>query len=83
MNDREFRNRLNQALPDAPEVFYQSVGSRMNGWRSAPFPQNWSYLLVRHFEKERIRDYNRITIGTAEQMQTLVRTVKQILEEQA
>ena len=44
--------RFNCETPDAPEVFYQSVGSRMNGWRSAPFPQNWSYLLVRHFEKE-------------------------------
>ena len=25
MNDREFRNRLNQALPDAPEVFHRAM----------------------------------------------------------
>ncbi|MDO4265134.1 MAG: histidinol-phosphate transaminase [Eubacteriales bacterium] len=36
-------------------------------------------ILVRHFEKERIRDYNRITIGSREQMEELVGTLKQIL----
>ena len=39
-------------------------------------------ILVRHFTKPRIKDYNRITIGTAEQMQTLIRAVQEILEEQ-
>ncbi len=38
-------------------------------------------ILVRHFDKPRIADYNRITIGTAEQMQTLVQTIREILEE--
>ena len=38
-------------------------------------------ILVRHFTKERIKDYNRITIGTAEQMQALILTVQNILEE--
>lgn len=33
-------------------MFYQSVGSKMKNWRSAPFPQSLFYLLVRHFEKE-------------------------------
>ena len=39
-------------------------------------------ILVRHFSKARIKDYNRITIGTAEQMQALIRAVQEILEEQ-
>ena len=39
-------------------------------------------ILVRHFTKERIKDYNRITVGTAEQMRTLIQTVQNILEEQ-
>ncbi len=38
-------------------------------------------VLVRHFDKPRIADYIRITVGTAEQMQILVETIRQILEE--
>ena len=40
-------------------------------------------ILIRHFSVERIRDYNRITVGTPEQMDTLVRTIRAILEERA
>ena len=38
-------------------------------------------ILVRHFQKDGISDYNRITIGTKEQMEALVQTVKSILED--
>ncbi len=37
-------------------------------------------ILVRHFAGERIFDYNRITIGTYTQMQTLIEKLKIILE---
>ena len=40
-------------------------------------------ILVRHFTKERIKGFNRITIGTREQMDVFCRTVAEILEEQA
>ena len=40
-------------------------------------------ILVRHFDQERIRDYNRITVGTPEQMEKLTDTIKQILEEKS
>lgn len=40
-------------------------------------------ILVRHFKGERICDYNRITIGTPEQMEKLVEAIKEILEEKA
>ena len=38
-------------------------------------------VLVRHFDKERICQFNRITIGSREQMEIFVKTVKEILEE--
>lgn len=39
-------------------------------------------ILVRHFTKERICQYNRITIGSAEQMKAFIDTVKIILSEE-
>ena len=38
-------------------------------------------VLVRHFDKARISDYVRITVGTAEEMQTLIGKIGEILEE--
>ncbi len=38
-------------------------------------------VLIRHFTKERIRDYNRITIGTREQMDIFLANVSEILKE--
>ena len=36
-------------------------------------------ILVRHFRMERIRDYNRISVGTQEQMEKVVQAIRQIL----
>ena len=38
-------------------------------------------ILVRHFDKPRLRDHNRITIGSKEQMKAFVKAVTEILEE--
>ena len=38
-------------------------------------------ILIRHFEKDRISDYNRITIGTMEQMKTFISATEKILKE--
>ncbi|MGN0988840.1 MAG: aminotransferase class I/II-fold pyridoxal phosphate-dependent enzyme, partial [Eubacteriales bacterium] len=38
-------------------------------------------ILVRHFDTPRLKNHNRITVGSAEQMKTLIDTVKNILEE--
>jgi histidinol-phosphate aminotransferase len=35
-------------------------------------------FLIRHFNKERIKDYNRITIGTEEEMEALVEALREI-----
>lgn len=37
--------------------------------------------LVRHFDKERLKDYTRITIGSKEQLDVLIEKLKEILEE--
>ena len=37
-------------------------------------------ILVRHFETERLKDYNRITIGSMEQMQELIDVLKELLK---
>ena len=39
-------------------------------------------ILVRHFSKDRIADYNRITIGTRDQMEALIEAIAQIRKEQ-
>ena len=40
-------------------------------------------ILVRHFSSEKIKEFNRITIGTMADMQALCCTVREILEESA
>ena len=37
-------------------------------------------ILIRHFSSEKIKEYNRITLGTLDDMKKLIETVKEILE---
>ena len=36
-------------------------------------------ILIRHFETERIKDYNRITVGSREEMEIFLDAVREIL----
>lgn len=38
-------------------------------------------ILVRHFKKERIKEYNRITVGTRGEMDALLSSIKKIIKE--
>lgn len=40
-------------------------------------------VLVRHFETDLLKDYNRITIGSREQMESFISILKEIMEENA
>ena len=72
---------LGFAVPDSRANFVFARSRRIGG-RELYLELKRRGILVRHFEAPRTRNYNRITVGTAEQVATLLQTVKQILEEQ-
>lgn len=41
---------MNDKMPDCPEVYYQSVGTKMNRASSGRFPLNMVYPMVKHFD---------------------------------
>lgn len=42
--------KLNEEIKDAPNVYYQSIGSKLNVASSGRFPLNFSYRLVQYFD---------------------------------
>lgn len=45
-----FCRQFNEMTPDVPDVYYQSVGSRLSKARGGRFPLNFTHVLCRHFD---------------------------------
>ena len=72
--------KLGFTLTDSSANFVFAKHSRMSG-KQLYLTLKEKGILVRHFDAPALTDYNRITIGSREQMQELISTLKVILEE--
>ena len=68
-------------VPDSKANFIFARSEQINGGKLYRDLKERG-ILVRHFDKPRIENYVRITIGTREQMKALLKEIKAILEEQ-
>ena len=84
IRDREFTKteliKLGFTLTNSSANFVFAKSDKMGG-KDLYLKLKEKGVLVRHFDVDRIKDYIRITIGSAKQMQKFVSTVKEILEE--
>ena len=65
---------------DSKANFVFAAHGRISG-KELYFKLKQNGILVRHFDSARLTDFNRITIGSMEQMRTLISTIKKILED--
>ena len=72
--------RLGFELTDSKTNFIFARSSKIGG-KELYLKLREKGILVRHFDKPLISDYNRITVGTAEQMKTFIKAIERILEE--
>ncbi len=75
---RELISRGFDVLPSLANFLF--VRSAQMGGKELYHQLKANGILVRHFDKERIKEYNRITIGTESQMEQLLLTVDRILQ---
>ena len=64
-------------LPSDTNFLFAKTGKMDGGQLYATLKSKG--ILVRHFTNPKISQFNRITIGTREQMETLIRTLKEVL----
>ncbi len=74
-------SKLGFSFPDSKSNFIFAKHESISGQRIYGRLKEKG-VLVRHFTKERIKDYNRITVGTPEQMDVLFEKLAEILEEE-
>lgn len=67
-------------MPDSKTNFVFAKHPKVNG-KELYLKLKENGVLVRHFDAPLLTDYNRITIGSAEQMRTFIDTLQTVLEE--
>ncbi|MBE6626141.1 MAG: histidinol-phosphate transaminase [Ruminococcaceae bacterium] len=73
-------SKLGFTMPDSSANFIFAKHNRVSG-KDIYLKLKEKGVLVRHFDKPRLTDYNRITIGSLEQMNILIAKLNEILEE--
>lgn len=76
---KEFRDRGFTVLPSSANFIFAGRGPISGGELYRRLKENG--ILVRWFDKDRIRDFCRITIGSREQMEALMKRIDQLLAE--
>ena len=77
-NTREALKKLGFEVPESKANFLFARHPEISG-EELYLRLKEKGILIRHFNVERIRDYNRISVGTAEQMDAAVEAVKDIV----
>jgi len=84
IENREYTERelkaLGFALTDSKTNFVFAKNEKIDG-KALYLALKERGILVRHFDSPRISEYNRITVGDIKEMQALIQTIKEILEE--
>jgi len=84
IENREFTvcelKKLGFTMTDSSANFVFAKSDRISG-EELYLKLKENGILVRHFTKDRICEYNRITIGTKKQMEALIASIKSILED--
>ncbi len=72
--------KLGFFVTDSSANFIFAKSDKIRGWELY-FALKERGILIRHFSSDRIKEYNRITVGSREEMDVFLKTVKEILEE--